>query len=50
MTGGSTNKITSPLCLAVGPQSPIRRMILKTLNACHFDYTVVVFSGKVERS
>ena len=42
--------MTSPLWLAVGPQSTLRRIIYKFLNVFPFDYTAVAVSGKVERS
>ena len=43
--------MTSPLWLAVGPQSlDIRKIIYNFLNVCPFNYTAVAVSGKVERS
>ena len=43
--------MTSPLWLAVGPQSlEIRRIIYTFLDVCPFDNTAVAVSGKVERS
>ena len=42
--------MTSPLSLAVGPQSLLRRIIYKFLNVCPFDYTANTVSGNVDRS
>ena len=42
--------ITSPLFLAIGPQSLKGGLFKKKLNVCPFDYMAVVVSGKVERS
>ena len=39
--------MTSPLWLAVGPQSTSGGLFTKFLNVCPFDYTAFAVSGKV---
>ena len=39
--------MTSPLWLAVGPQSTQGELFTKFLNVCPFDYTAFAVSGKV---
>ena len=42
--------MTSPLWLAVIPQSLLGGLFTNFLNVCPFDCTAVAVSGKVERS
>ena len=42
--------ITSPLWLAVGPQSLLGGLFTNFLNVCPFDYMAVAVSEKVELS